>query len=63
MAAAQPHKVTFFGWFGSKKPTKPDSRANRAAFKLGAAQSKKGSTTALQQVVLMSLQNDARLRK
>jgi hypothetical protein len=49
-------------WFG-RKPTKPDARANRLAFKVGAKQSKNGSTPGLQEVVRLALENEARLHR
>ena len=54
------------GWFWgllTRKPSKNQVRPSKAAFKVGARQSKKGSTAALQHVVLMALENEARLGK
>jgi hypothetical protein len=63
MAALSLRKRNWLKSLFNRKPAKPDSRANRIAFKVGARQSKNGSTAALQQAVLMSLRNDARLSK
>lgn len=61
MAALRARNSNFFSRWLGRKPTKPDARANRLAFKVGAKQSKNGSTDALQEVVRLSMQNDARL--
>jgi len=63
MTALRANKPGFFyRWFASK-PGKPDARANRLAFKVGAQHSKNGSTAALQEVVRLALENDAQLRR
>ena len=61
MAAKPAHKMdALLRLFGFRQ-AKPYERANRVAFKVGARQARNGSTPALRRVVLLSLQNDARL--
>jgi len=63
MSAVSAQKGGFLlRWFG-RKPAKPSARANRLAFKVGAKQSKNGSTAALQEVVRLALENEARLHR
>lgn len=59
MAAHRVLKVSLLRRWFRMKPVKPSAHANRLALRAGKKQASNGPTPALQEVVLMSLRNDA----